>query len=353
MKAVNRCTYLGLDDDQYTCMTFATESHHCFRLAKHKGVPLDHQYQYCLNDNHIRCPILLRGDQLFPKVVESQKKSAQSSKFPSRKTVSKSAVKWVIAIIAILILAFTSYWVFANTDLFSRPDPPVQAFGSLPPGVTPTITRTVVEFSPNLTLIYDLTGVASDTTTSSETPGITSTTQKTPTPTNTASITPTAISVACSLPDGWVVYTVKFWDTLYWISLSVRTPIEEIMAVNCLTSTRLVVGQQIFLPYNPPRSSFTPTLSITPGPPDPTRTYTRTSTATSTHTPTTTPTRTPTPTYTPIPPTTTPTPTNTPTPTPTDTPTPTPTDTPTPTPTDTPTDVPTATPTPTDVDTGG
>jgi LysM repeat protein len=345
LKAVNRCTYLGLDDDQYTCMTFATESHHCFRLAKHKGVPLDHQYQYCLNDNHIRCPILLRGDQLFPKVVKSQAKSAQPGKFPSKKTVSKSAIKWVIAIIAILILAFTSYWVFAKTDLFSRPDPPVQAFGELPPGVTPTITRTVVEFSPNLTLIYDLTGVASDTTTPSETPGITSTTQKTPTPTNTASVTPTTKSVACSLPDGWIVYTVKFWDTLYGLSLSVRTSIDYLVEVNCLTSTRLVVGQQIFLPYYPPKASFTTTSTSTPVPPDPTRT--RTSTATFTRTFTATNTRTftpnatftytnspiPTATNTPIPPTATPSDTATPV-TPTETP---PTD---PPPTESPTDGP-------------
>jgi len=350
LPAVRRCPSLGLDDDQDTCMTFATESHHCYRLAKHKAVPLDHQYQFCLNENHIRCPIFLSGDRLFPKVAKTQLSTAQPaavSRNPLHLSLPKSAIRWAIVLAAIFVLAIASWWVFAKTDIFTRPDPPVQAFGELPPGVTPTITRTLMEFSPNQTMIYELTAIATGTNSPQLSQAIPVTGEASSTLTETPTITPSPTTIACTLPDGWVVYTVKLWDSLYWLSLSVRTSMEYLMEVNCLTSTTLVVGQEIFLPYYPPKASFTSTKSPTPTRTNipPTRTYTRTYTATVTRTPTPTFTYT----FTLIPPTNTP--TDTPTPIPTDTPTPTPTETPTEEPTATPTDEPTATPT--QVDTGG
>jgi LysM repeat protein len=295
-------------------MTFATESHHCYRLAKHKAVPLDHQYQYCLNENHIRCPVFLRGDRLFPKDARTPVTATPAPRTTPRVSIPKSAIRWTIALAAIFVLAYVSWWVFAKTDIFTRPDPPVQAFGDLPPGVTPTITRTVMEFSPNLTMIYELTAVATATGNSQLSQVIPVTGQKATALTET--ITPTAI--ACSLPDGWVVYTVKLWDTLYWLSLSVRTSMEYLIEVNCLTSTTVVVGQELYLPYYPPKASFTSTKSPTPTRTDipPTRTYTSTFTATPTPTPTFTFTNTPVPpTATSVPPTLTPTDTSTPTPT--------------------------------------
>lgn len=282
MPAVRRCPSLGLDDDKDTCMTFATESHHCYRLSRHKAVPLDHQYQYCLSENHIRCPVFLRGDRLFPKAARTQAMATPVSRSPQSITIPKTALKWIIALSAILVLAFVSWWVFAKTDIFTRPDPPVQAFGDLPPGVTPTITRTVMEFSPNLTMIYELTAVATATGNPQLSQVIPVTGQEATVATQT--FTPTAI--ACSLPEGWVVYTVKLWDTLYWLSLSVSTTVDELIEVNCLTSQTLIVGQQLFLPYFPPKASFTPMKSPTSTEFPPTSTYTRTYTATATRTPT-------------------------------------------------------------------
>jgi LysM repeat protein len=295
-------------------MTFATESHHCYRLAKHKAIPLDHQYQYCLNENHIRCPVFLRGDRLFPKAARTPATLTPASRSQQSITIPKSALKWLIAVVAIFVLAFVSWWVFAKTDIFTRPDPPVQAFGDLPPGVTPTITRTVMEFSPNLTMIYELTAVA----TATGNPQLSQVIPVTGESTSTLTVTPTPTTIACSLPDGWVVYTVKLWDTLYWLSLSVRTSMEYLIEVNCLTSTTVVVGQELYLPYYPPKASFTSTKSPTPTRTDipPTRTYTSTFTATPTPTPTFTFTNTPVPpTATSVPPTLTPTDTSTPTPT--------------------------------------
>ena len=290
-------------------MTFATEIHHCYRLAKHKAVPLDHQYQYCLNENHIRCPVFLRGDRLFPKAARTPVTATPASRTLPHLSIPKSAIKWGIAVATIFVLVIVSWWVFAKTDIFTRPDPPVQAFGDLPPGVTPTITRTVMEFSPNMTMIYELTAVASGTSSPQLSQAIPVTGESSSTLTETLTATPSPTAIACTLPDGWVVYTVKLWDNLYWLSLSVRTSVEDLVAVNCLTSETLIVGQQLYLPYYPPKASFTSTKSPTPtrtNPPS-TRTYTRTLTSTSTRTPTPTFTSTPiTPTNTAIIPTDTP-----------------------------------------------
>jgi len=295
-------------------MTFATEIHHCYRLAKHKAIPLDHQYQYCLNENHIRCPVFLRGDRLFPKAARTPVTVTPASRTLPRLSIPKSAIKWGIAVATIFVLESVSWWVCAKTDIFTRPDPPVQAFGDLPPGVTPTITRTVMEFSPNLTMIYELTAVA----TATGNPQLSQVIPVTGESTSTLTVTPTPTTIACSLPDGWVVYTVKLGDTLYWLSFSVRTSMEYLIDVNCLTSTTVVVGQELYLPYYPPKASFTSTKSPTPTRTDipPTRTYTSTFTATPTPTPTFTFTNTPVPpTATSVPPTLTPTDTSTPTPT--------------------------------------
>lgn len=247
-------------------MTFSTESHHCYRLAKHKAVPIDHQLQYCLNENHIRCPVFLRGDRLFPKVANTQPARAQTvtaTPVPGKSAaISTSAAKWIVVVAAIFSLVLISGWVFANTDIFTRTDPPVQAYSEIPPGITPTITRPVVEFAPNQTLIYDLTATVTDqnkmeATRSIPITGIGSMTA-------TATMQPSHTPEKCVLPDGWVVYTVQLRDTLYWLSQSVTASVEEIMQVNCLTSETLAVGQQIFLPKMPPKIIFTATSTYIP-----------------------------------------------------------------------------------------
>jgi len=311
LPSVGRCPSLGLDDDPSTCMTFATESHRCYRLTKSQTIPLDHQNLYCLNENHIRCPIYLRGQRLFPSAVKGQANQVSRSRPKNKRLSSSIAIKWVAGIVLLLALAFGSWWLFSHTDIFTRPDPPVQAFGSLPPGITPTLTRTVALFTPNLTLVHDLTEIPTDPASQelAQNIPVTGFDQETAIVTATATQTRTPTRMACALPEGWVVYNVKLWDTLYWLSMSVRVSVDELKAVNCLKSDLLVVGQPIFLPYDPPKASFTASLTATSPPTDrpPTATSSRTSTATFTRTFTVTFTRTQTPTSTytasPIPPT--------------------------------------------------
>lgn len=187
------------------------------------------------------------------------------------------------------------------------------------------------------------------------------------------------VRVDCGPPASWVLYTVQPADTLFSLSRSRGTTVYAVMQANCLSSSYLVAGRQLYLPGLPVTATWTPlptaelppptrtpqptplptatveatppppaTVAVTPPPPDtpippsstptaaatPTRGATSTPTATAvpatvtfTATPTSTATATPSLTATSPPPTSTP----TQTPPPTDTPAP-PTDTPTATP---------------------
>lgn len=195
--------------------------------------------------------------------------------------------------------------------------------------------------------------------------------------------------IICGPPNWWVRYTVQAGDTMFSLARSRGTTVSQIINANCMVSTRLYTGRQIYLPPGgatavptatpvppptrtprptntavpptntatpPPVATMTPTMTSTAVTISPTHTATATVTGTATPTASATTTATtvpvtatftPTSTATPVPPTHTATsvpPTNTATPLPTHTATavpPTSTWTPTPEP-------PTATPTPTD-----
>jgi len=165
-------------------------------------------------------------------------------------------------------------------------------------------------------------------------------------------VPPGVSTPACQKPPYyWVRYTVQAGDTLSTIALARGTTVAQLKRANCLSSSSIYAGQQLWVPYLAPTHTPTATPTGTP-----------TSTPTETPTATVTPTRTPTATATPTRPSPTatlasplPTPTRTPKPTLTPTPTVTPTTviTPSPTPTQTvtrtpkPTLTPTPTPTPT------
>ncbi len=384
MSEVKRCPSLGLKDDQTTCRTFANDDHYCYHQAKSWAVPEGHQKEYCLSGNHIRCPIFLTGKRMYPQKSISKPSETLIIQDSTRRS-SKLSMSQSISVFTVLaMLVFTTWLVFARTGSFALPEPTPQSSQDLSNEITATITPTVNLFTPNPTLINELTLQAIKTSLMSRTPTITNILLNNQTPTRILRVTQKPTVFVCVKPDGWIVYKVKFWDTLDWFSLWVRTPVEELMEANCLTTKKLVVGQELFLPYYPRIATFTPSPSPTKDyvAPGYTRTFTLTFTRTlaRTITPSRTPTKNPlffdtrtptsTSTITPIPsstyiltPTTTftnsptatrtstrtptpiivpsntftftPTATNTPEPTPTDTPEPTPTDTPEPTPTDT------------------
>ena len=172
---------------------------------------------------------------------------------------------------------------------------------------------------------------------------------------------PPPTPLPCGPPRWWVPYIVQRGDTMFALSIKTETTVAAIKNANCLSTSHLVAGRQIYLPMLPPAPTLPPTHTATSPPPTatatlvptdtPTPTETSTATATTTITPTVTATTTVVPptetaTVTAVP--TTSTPTNTPTQTTTAVPataTPTPTTTPTLSPTATATVSPTVTPT--------
>ncbi len=365
MPVVKRCPSLGLDNDQYTRMTYASDFHYCYHLTKPKSIKQEYQSEYCLSENYIRCPIFLSGKRMFPQDNKQQPSETLVSQAFTLRGRKISLLQSIIIFTVLVILGFSTWMVFARTGPFASATPQPQPSQGLSMGTTATITTPEILYTPNSTLINELTLQAIETSLISSTRTITPTPLSNESPTHTPPGTQQPTVFVCVKPDGWIVYQVKFWDTYSWLSLWVRTPVEELMAANCMTTRTLEVGQEIFLPYYPRIATHTPSPSPTKNGPAPSSTFTFTSTLTRTLTPTRTPTptrtftRTPTPsfTYTPTPiPTFTPTPPNTPTPTPTNTPTHTPTPTPTHTPipptnTPLPTNTPTNTPTPTTVPT--
>lgn len=147
------------------------------------------------------------------------------------------------------------------------------------------------------------------------------------------------VRIPCGPPAWWTRYTVQPGDTMFSLAISRGTTVFAVMNANCLSSSYLVAGKQIYLPplvSQPPTATSIPP-SVTPEPPathtprpaatdvptatatgtpeaTPTTTATITATATATGTVTATSTATATPSATPETPTATPiapTPTNT------------------------------------------
>lgn len=132
----------------------------------------------------------------------------------------------------------------------------------------------------------------------------------------------------CRPPRAWVPYTVQRGDVLYRIAERYGIRYTELMAANCLNSTIIYAGQQLYVPPWPahtftptrtPTATLTPTASTTPS-------ATNTPSASPTASPSATPMASPTPTATvTASPSETPTFTATATETPTESPSPTPT----------------------------
>jgi len=392
LPSVQRCPLLGLKDDEQSRLAFASESHACYRTGKPKPISVEHQRQYCLEKEHITCPIFLNANQkphrsissfltkpqstpattlqneknvLTPETVAKESENSElvlplenvTDYLPIDEPKKSSRFAHVWEFVGVLIfglIIFAGWWLFNNRDLFFPNHTPVQAF--IITTIHPTASATATEiFIPNSAHVLALTTtpIVTDTTitpltpspsvTASETSTLTSTITSTPSPSTTFSRTPVPSATTCSLPNGWSIYTVVYGDTFIYLANYFNTTVDALLAANCLSSTMLFPGQQLFLPGIPvpaTRTSTptrTPTRTAIPATRTPTRTPTPTHTFTATFTFTFSPTPSFTPTNSPIPP------TSTPTDTPTITSVP-PTDTPTPLPTETPTEVPTPTP---------
>jgi LysM repeat protein len=101
---------------------------------------------------------------------------------------------------------------------------------------------------------------------------VTSTTTRTLTPTGTKRSRPTntKTSQSCSIPVGWVLYTIKSGDTLYSIAQMFATGVSQLQSANCMGSNTIIhVGDRIYVPNVPPRI---PTKKAPKPTPKPTKT---------------------------------------------------------------------------------
>ena len=70
---------------------------------------------------------------------------------------------------------------------------------------------------------------------------------------------PTRTPAPCGAPSNWIIYIVQPGDTLYHMGQAYGIPYTIIQQANCLTSTKLTVGQRLYVPPWAPRTP-TPTL---------------------------------------------------------------------------------------------
>jgi hypothetical protein len=72
---------------------------------------------------------------------------------------------------------------------------------------------------------------------------------------------------SCLPPEGWGLYEVQGGDTLDSLAELTKTSVDTILQANCLYSSVISPGQQLYLPFIPPippGSPITPTLTSTP-----------------------------------------------------------------------------------------
>ena len=136
---------------------------------------------------------------------------------------------------------------------------------TLHPTVTTRPTETTVKASPTATLTSSPTASVTSTTTP------TSTTSPLPPPTYFPT-TPPQPPAGCGPPASWVIYIVQPGDTLYSIGRTYSVTVEQLIFANCLTSTAIYPGQQLYVPnvapqYPTPTNTIGPVVTNTQPPP--------------------------------------------------------------------------------------
>jgi LysM repeat protein len=156
-------------------------------------------------------------------------------------------------------------WTIAGLNVQVSPDTPGAALAH--PGDTVTVYATTttggqivataitvlvtpVTTTPAVTLVPTLVPVTTRPTPSATT---TETRTVTPTPIATASptLTVTSSPTAClpTAPSGWELYRIQQGDTLSHLALNRNVTLEQVLMVNCLTqSDVIVIGEYLYLP---------------------------------------------------------------------------------------------------------
>ena len=66
--------------------------------------------------------------------------------------------------------------------------------------------------------------------------------------------TPKRTALACGAPAGWIRYTIQKGDTLYSLAQYYGVTVELLQQANCMNTTTLIAGKQIYVPNKPTRT---------------------------------------------------------------------------------------------------
>jgi len=166
-------------------------------------------------------------------------------------TVTPLVTKEIVALVAVLLLAAGGLvGIWGISKWIVAPTPTQAAIASVVRSATPTLSSTSVP-----------TAIVTGTPTATHTP--------THTPTFTAATTltllPTSTPCVPQPPAGWIRCTVVRGDTLYSLARRCGTTVQTVMQVNCLTGSKIVSGQRLWLPCcATPTPVFTKTWTPTP-----------------------------------------------------------------------------------------
>ena len=246
------CPGLGLAYDQSDHRNFANPLHYCYFQTKPDVITSAVQETYCLTANHIHCPIYLKRIQsnppvTMPKATEIPPADRRAFKLSNLQSLTLITVLLSLLLIVLLVLLITT------------PDPSRQSVSSSAGDPLQVITYVVspTNITPNATWYAELTQQAMQ----FGTPTLIS--DLFPTRTSIAYRSPTSI-INCRKPDGWIVYTVDYGDTLLSLGRLTSMTVVDLMVANCLTTNSVAIDQEIFLPYYPGSATATRTTTRTP-----------------------------------------------------------------------------------------
>lgn len=135
---------------------------------------------------------------------------------------------------------------------------------AVPPTSTPPpTTESTMAHTPVPTTTPTLTATLTSTPVPTSTP--THTLTHTPTRTPTTAFTPSPTTCAPTQPNGWVRYIVVSGDTVGVLAALTGANIDQVMAVNCIPASRMIiVGQSLYLPMQPAMTSAPQATTISP-----------------------------------------------------------------------------------------
>jgi LysM repeat protein len=77
-----------------------------------------------------------------------------------------------------------------------------------------------------------------------------------------AYVAPTA--VFCRKETTWPVYLIRSGDTLFSIAKKTKSSTDELMRANCLTTSKIIAGTKLYVPYLPPAAPSINSFTIKP-----------------------------------------------------------------------------------------